>query len=73
MQNVILNDFVEIYLNNSNIDCVKVPASNVGYIRFEDGFIRIFDVEKRIYHCYNIENITHYHYPAGIPTNRKKV
>lgn len=59
------NRYVEVYFKDETHD-LKLRAEYVYSVEIEDGFIKIFDMYDKILHCYNINNVSHYHIPDEV-------
>ena len=57
--------YVEVYFNNEMRD-LKLDPEQVYSVEIEDGFIKIFDKSENYLHCYNINNVSHYHIPDEV-------
>ncbi len=59
------NRYVEVYFKDDMHD-LKLNAEYVYSVEIENGFIKIFDNYDKILHCYNINNVSHYHVPDEV-------
>ena len=57
--------YVEVYFKNEIHD-LKLNAEYVYSVEIEDGYLKIFDSYDNILHCYNINNVSHFHVPDEV-------
>jgi len=57
-------DKLQIYFSKKS-ECydVNVRADSVDKVKIEDGFLKVHDLIDGSWHCYNINEISHFHYP----------
>lgn len=57
-------DKIQIYFSKKS-ECydVNVRADSVDKVIIKDGFLKVHDVIENSWHCYNINEISHFHYP----------
>lgn len=67
------NRYVEVYFKDETHDLklraehdLKLRAEHVYSVEIEDGFLKIFDSYDKILHCFNINNVSHYHVPDEV-------
>jgi len=62
-----LKNMLEIYFSTlSPLQNIKVKADSVDKIMIEGGFLKVHDKIERGWHCYNMHEILHFHYPDKV-------
>lgn len=66
-------DRLQVYFSDdSPCHDINVKADSVDKMFIKDGFLHIHDVIDNTWHCYNINEISHFHYPGrGLILNDK--
>lgn len=58
------HDMLQIFFSDdSPCHDVNVKADSVDKIVIKDGFLKVHDVIDNCWHCYNINEVSHFHYP----------
>ncbi len=55
-------DKIQIYFSNELHD-INLMADSVDKIIIKDGFLMVHDICENDWHCYNINHVSHFHYP----------
>lgn len=64
-------DKLQIYFSEDSL-CydINVLADSIDKIKIEDGFLKVHDTLENCWHCYNMNEISHFHYPdKGVKIN----
>lgn len=60
----LLTDRIQIsFSDDSPCHDINVKADSVDKMIIENGFLKVHDVTDKCWHCYNINEISHFHYP----------
>lgn len=60
-------DMLQIYFSDdSPCHDIKVRSDSVDKIMIKDGFLMVHDINDNCWHCYNMNDITHFHYPDHV-------
>lgn len=51
------------FSKDSSCHTVNIEADFIDKIDVLDGFLRVHDTLERCWHCYNLNEISHFHYP----------
>ena len=57
--------YVEVYFKDETHD-LKLNAEHIWSVEIEDGFLKIFDTYDKNLHCYDINNVSHFHVPDEV-------
>ena len=58
-------DRLQIYFSDdSPCHDINVKVDSVDMVIIEDGFLKVHDVSDNCWHCYNTNEISHFHYPC---------
>ena len=66
-------DMLQIYFSDDS-PCydINVKADSVDKLVIEGRFLKVHDLIEKAWHCYNINEISHFHYPdKGVILNDK--
>ena len=67
-------DMLQIYfLDDSPCYDIKVTADSVDKVIIEGGFLKIHDVTYNTWNCYNLNDISHFHYPDYVTVGAQRI
>ena len=64
MENSIKQTKIEVYFTErSGLHHLRLDPEKIISVEIADGFLKIHDKESNGWHCYNLNTVTHIHYP----------